>query len=295
MTSRRLLEALSAELLNIEIDSPEDVVDSRYRDLSSDWHPDVSDHELAQERFAALGDAVEILTGGFPFYDADQPTFARNRLERVMDDDVVEGVVSEYEHREEFSSPGGSRRDPSGFNVNDFMGATREERSHMASDISLGVEALLIYGSVSNLFEQGYTRSDYFDDVNGHIAESDISNVSFEDYWDAVGDNIRDDSSKSTFINSIEVMQGNLQSEFVGGTTIREISTTIAYFIINGSATMGDVERFVGGGVFGGGDVFGGSGPFSGSGHMGGGSSTFQARRNRRRGRGRGGSRSPFD
>lgn len=256
MTSHNLLEVLSAKVLGIEPDADDDKVEEVYRNKVRDWHPDVSDDEDAEEKFKAADTARDVLLGDINFGERSEVSTAESTLKSLFDEGEIEEAARESEPSARYTSTAQKRTDPDSYSAEDFMGMSEEERSEMVQRVSLGVETTIIYQSVRGLYEKGYSKADFFNEINGYIGNNPLDEVGFNDYYKATKDSLRDGVSKELFIESVEKVQSELQNEYGEGATLREIARIISYFIVQGGVDLGIGARFVGDDRFGRDDRF---------------------------------------
>lgn len=251
MTTHNLLEILSARVLDVDVDAPDSAVHGAYRDKVGEWHPDVSDDPQAEAKFKAADTARDILVGELDFSDTDKVRTAESTLKDLFPESEIKEAAKESADTPGYSSSAQKRTNPESYDVEDFMGMSQEERSEMVQRVALGVETTIIYDAIQGLYEQGYTRDDFFDDINEYIGETHPENIQFEDYYEATGDSLRGNVTRELFLDSISKVQDELQNEYGEGATLREVGRIVSYFIVQGGIDLGFAGRFVGDSRFG--------------------------------------------
>lgn len=256
MPQYNLLEILAARVLDVEVSAGDADVEAAYRDKVAEWHPDVSDAPNAEERFKAADTARKILLGEVDFGDPDEVNTAESTLKRLFTEVEIEEAAEETAGGARYQSSAKKRTDPQSYDVSDFMGMSEEERSEMVQRVALGVETTIIYEAVQGLYQNGYTKDDFFNDINEYIGEAHPESITFGDYYDATGDSLREGVSRDLFLDSIRKVQSELQNQYGEGATLREVGRIVAYFIVQGGIDLGFGARFVGDSRFGRDDRF---------------------------------------
>lgn len=280
MPNETSLEIMASKILDVSKDPSEDEVQDAYRRKSKEWHPDISDDPEAGEMFKAVNQARDILIpsrGEFSFSDADDVTTAKNIFTRVLDEDEVEGAIEEADEASRSTEYRGStekRTDPSGYSEADFTHGSASERSDTVKTVALGIETRIIFDAVSNLYSSGYSREDFFNEVNEYVEDYTGDSLTFSDFYEATDDNLRPEVTEELYVNTVERQQESLEEEYGQGTTISEVAKIISYFMVHGSIDLGMSSRFVGSNPFGEDSRFGRDERFSRGGSIGGGSRT---------------------
>jgi len=246
-----VLERLAAEVLDVSVDTPDDEVEDVHRDLVTEVHPDVSDAPNAAERFKAVNTAKDILVGDFDFADRASRSTAKETMSSIIGDEMVREIEESADTGPRYTGTAQKRTDPTGFDMSDFSGAGPDERAQMVKTVSLGVETMLVYQGVSNLYKTRYIREDFFEDVNDYIDTQDPERISYRDYYEATKEDLRQEVTREVFINSIQTFEEGLEQEYGQDTTISEVARIIAYFIVQGGVDIGLGERFIQSGAFG--------------------------------------------
>ena len=255
MSEVDLLENLAAKVLGISKDSPADEINSVTKEKKKEFHPDLKDERDTTEDFKAVNTAGDILTGEFDFTDSDKVRTAKEVMERVLAQSEIDDAKP-TKKRSGYKGEATSRRDPGSYNIEDISTMSKENREAMIKKVALGIETNILYEGVSSLYEQGYDKDSFFNDVNSYISEYEGETIAFGDYYEATEQSLRDDVTKSLFIDSAERVQDELQNEYGEGATLGEIARIISYFMIQGGIDLGYGERFVGDDRFGRDDRF---------------------------------------
>lgn len=248
MVNTTLLEELASRVLEVDTDASDNEVQNAFRDKSSDWHPDVNDAPDAREKFVAAQTARDILLGEIDFSDPDATRTARRSLSELFSDSEMESIDKETGSHVGYRSEAETRSDPEQYTQADFAGADPGEKRQMMKEVALGVETVIIYQAVEGMYDTGYREDDFFEDVNDYVGEARSDTIDFNDYFEATQGGLRDEVTRSLFINNCEKIEENLQVEYGQGTNIREVARIVAHFMVQGGIDIGDVGRFVGGG-----------------------------------------------
>jgi len=246
MPSYNLLEILAARVLGVSPSADDDTISSAYQQKVREWHPDVSDDPNATAKFKAADTARDILTGDLDFGDSDAVNTAENTLKDLFTETEIEDAARESTDTPRYSSSAQKRTDPQSYDVEDVMGMSKEERSEMIQRIALGVETMIIYESVQGLYEQGYSKDDFFHDVNDYIGSTSLDSMVFEHYYEATGHALREQVDRELFLDSISKVQDELQNEYGQGATLREVGRIVSYFMVEGGIDLGYGHKFVG-------------------------------------------------
>lgn len=256
MVKRNLLVELASRVLEVDTDASDSEVDSAFRRRSSEWHPDVSDDDDAQEKFLAARVARDVLLGDIDFTDSQDIRNAKDSLSAIFEEDVISDISREVSGPTEYSSSAETRSDP-----REYADAASGPRGggidrELQKEVALGVETVIIYEAVSNMYDFGYQQGDFFKDVNDYVGQADKDRIDFGDYYEATKGSLRDEVSRELFISSCEKIQDSLQDEYGQGTNIREVARIVAYYMVQGGINIGNFSNFVGRSDMGGDDRF---------------------------------------
>lgn len=251
MVNRSLLEAIAAEVLDVDPDADESEVKSAYREKAKSWHPDTSDAPDAEEKFKAAGEARDILLGDVNFRDYENLEFRREVMERVLSESDVSEIEEEKGGSSTVSTGSGKRKRPGSFDIGGLGGLSGEEYREVAEQIVLGVETMIVYNSTSHLYRGTYSERDFFNDVNEYTEGRDLDSLGANDYYLATNDGLRENVNKKTFTATFDSIDRNLEDQYVEGTTLRQVAEVLATFIINGGIDIGFAGKFVGDSRFG--------------------------------------------
>lgn len=241
------IKEAARRVLGLDRNPSDDEIQSAFREMSGKYHPDVSDEEGAEGMFTAINQARDVLLGNENLSDESVQATSTNVFSRALGEEEISEIESGSFSTQEFSSDPVQRTDPTGFDPSDFVGMGSEERSEVTREIYLGVETLLVWQGVSNLYEAGYDRQDFFQDLNDYIGEEDPESIEDVDYYHATLDGIRDEVDMEVYLNSISRLESNLQKQYGQGANVSEIAKIIANFMVQGGLTIGESGRIVGG------------------------------------------------
>lgn len=264
-----LLEILAARHLGVDVDASDQEVKSAFRAAASNWHPDISDEDNAQELYMAADRARQILLGNFNPANRDQVETIEDILFAVFSEDEIDTARDEADAGSSYSSAASKRADPTGFDQADFEGMDPDERRYLVTRLALGIETLIVWQGTEGLYKTEYMKEDFFRDVNKYIGDRELSEFKLQHYYRATQGGIRDGVGEDLYVDTVHKVEHNLQQEYGDGTTIREVGKIVAYFMMEGSMRLGDLDRFVGDmrygrdSRFGRGDDRFGDGPFS--------------------------------
>lgn len=246
---------LAKEFMGFDEDPTDSDVQDKFRELSSKFHPDISDldPEEAEEKFKASNTSRDILIGNIGDGDTQRIHTGISILERALHpssvrdakDETLSSKRGEVGGGERFSTTK-ERKPPSDFSGAQFNKMGGSERKEIAQEIAIGYAVKLRYNAVQGLLKEGITEEDFYDAVNDYISDTEEGLMDNEEYYEAASHLIRNNVGKGVFVGAIEKVESELASEYAPGATIDRVAEIIATMIAQGNIDIGLQDMMAG-------------------------------------------------